>query len=66
MVNLNDSLINLEVQLDRARARLAKYTPGGGAYSYCVGTIASLEARIEALQEEEIETYSNLIVQRDG
>jgi hypothetical protein len=66
MVNLNDSLINLEVQLGRARARLAKYKPGGSAYAYCVGTIASLEARIEALQEDEIETYSNLIVLRDG
>jgi hypothetical protein len=61
-----NNLIDLEVKLDRARQRLTKYHPGGSAYTYCIGTIASLEARLESLQEYEIETYSNLIVEQDG
>ena len=63
---MTNNLMHLEVELDKARARLAKYKPGGASHTTCLGTIASLEARHEALQEAEMEAYSNLLVAQDG
>jgi hypothetical protein len=65
MRNTSNNPMVLEVQLDKARRRLSKYKPGGGAHTFCLGTIASLETRIDAMQEAAIEAYANIIAEAD-